>query len=234
VSPHPKDGIYINPGAEILALMRRDAGKGISEHSSDLPPGFRRPIPQSRRRGNGRTENNARAKSTNGAGAQSHTSEPLIPDREMLAQFAGLMFKHARPDGFISLRAFPDKGSKKEKPIFIEAIRIDDGDFLAITVERARQAAAWHEAAVFCPPVATFKNHANAKTENLYEGPGLSTECDQNPREARRTLERLLGPATVVGESGGEANNRRDRAQGSSSLAAEEADINKGRARTAL
>ena len=38
----------------------------------------------------------------------------LNPDREMLAQFAGLMFKHARPDGFVSLRAFPDKSKEQE------------------------------------------------------------------------------------------------------------------------
>ena len=57
----------------------------------------------------------------------------LTPDREMLAQFAGLMFKHARPDGFVSLRAFPDKSKeKKEKPIFVDPIRVGDRDFLDI------------------------------------------------------------------------------------------------------
>ena len=131
----------------------------------------------------------------------------LIPDREMLAQFAGLMFKHARPDGFVSLRLFPDKGSKKEKPIDIEPIRIDDKDFLNVTVIRATQAATWHEPAVFCPPVATFLTSKNAKTDNLCEGPCLSVECDQRPREARPTLEALLGPATAVVESGGEWTN---------------------------
>ena len=56
----------------------------------------------------------------------------LNPDREMLARFAGLMFKHARPDAFVSLRLFPDKGSKHDKPIDIEPIRIGDKDFLNI------------------------------------------------------------------------------------------------------
>jgi hypothetical protein len=32
----------------------------------------------------------------------------LNPDREMLARFAGLMFKHARPDAFVSLRLRDD------------------------------------------------------------------------------------------------------------------------------
>lgn len=108
---------------------------------------------------------------TNGGGAQHHASDPLVPDREMLGQFASLMFKHTRPDGFVSLRSFPDKGSKKEKPIHIEAIPIGDKDFLNVTVIRATQAATWHEPAVFCPPIATFLTSKNAKTENLYEAP---------------------------------------------------------------
>ena len=155
----------------------------------------------------------------------------LNPDREMLAQFAGLMFKHARPDAFVSLRLFPDKGSKKDKPIDIEPIRVGDKDFLNITVIRATQAATWHEPAVFCPPVATFLDQKNAKTSNLCEGLCLSVECDQAPRVARSTLEALLGTATAVVESGGEWTNpddRRDRAESASALAAEKADSHKG------
>ena len=57
---------------------------------------------------------------------------------------------------------------------------------------------------MFCPPVCTFKDHRNAKTDNIREGVALSVECDQAPSEARTKLEALLGPATVVVESGGE------------------------------
>ena len=128
----------------------------------------------------------------------------LTPDREMLAQFAGLMFKHARPDAFVSLRLFPDKGSKNDKPIDIESIQIGDKDFLNITLIRATQAATWHEPAVFCPPVATFRDSKNAKTDNLCEGPCLSVECDQSPYAACAALEALLGAATAVVTSGGE------------------------------
>ena len=53
----------------------------------------------------------------------------LTPDRQVLAQFTDLMFKRARRDAFISLRLFPDKGNKKERPIDIEAIRINDKAF---------------------------------------------------------------------------------------------------------
>ena len=47
----------------------------------------------------------------------------------------------------------------------------------------------------------------NAKTDNIREGVALSVECDQNPSAARDKLEALLGPATVVVESGGEWTN---------------------------
>jgi len=128
----------------------------------------------------------------------------LEPDREALLQFAALMFRNAIPDGFVSLRAFRDNDRRDEKPILIEAIQLGDADFAAILFERARQAAAWDDPAVFCPPVATFRNHQNAKTGNLLQGVDLSTECDQAPQAARSTLEALLGPATAVVESGGE------------------------------
>jgi Protein of unknown function (DUF3987)/Primase C terminal 2 (PriCT-2) len=128
----------------------------------------------------------------------------LAPDREVLLQFANLMFKNADRRGCVSLRAFLDNDKRDNKPILIEAIRLNDPDFTAIMVERARQAACWDDPAVFCPPVATFQNHQNAKADNLFEGVDLSTECDQNPQAARTTLETLLGPATVVVMSGGE------------------------------
>ena len=77
----------------------------------------------------------------------------------------------------MSLRAFRDNDRRDEKPILIEAIRLDDPDFAAIVLERARQAAAWDDPAVYCPPVATFKTPRNAKTDNLREGVDLSTSA---------------------------------------------------------
>src|SRR5262249_53659401 len=59
------------------------------------------------------------------------------------------------------------------------------------------------EKVVFCPPVATFNVRWRAKEENLAEGLVLSVECDTHPRAARAKLEQLLGPATLVVESGG-------------------------------
>jgi hypothetical protein len=131
----------------------------------------------------------------------------LIPDRDALVLFVDTMFKNADTRGYVSLRAFRDNDKRDEKPILIEAIRLNDPDFAAILFERARQAATWDDPAVFCPPVTTFQNHQNAKTDNIFEGVDLSTECDQFPLLARHRLEALLGTATVVVESGGEWMN---------------------------
>ena len=128
----------------------------------------------------------------------------LKPDREMLGQFIGFMFKNASPNGFISLRLYPDKGSDLEEAIDIQPIRVGDRELLDITVIRAAQASNWHEPAVFCPPVATFLTSQNAKTDNLCEGVAISVECDQLPQHARQTLDAILGAPTVVVKSGGE------------------------------
>jgi hypothetical protein len=131
----------------------------------------------------------------------------LPPDREMLIHFAAIIFKQASPKGYVSLRAFPDTGSRGQKALFVYPITLGDKDFARMLFEHARRAAEWNVSAVFCPPVATFRDPKNAKTDNIYEGVGLSVECDQRPLEARQTLEALLGPATIVVASGGEWTN---------------------------
>src|SRR6476646_646032 len=102
----------------------------------------------------------------------------LDPDRQMLEQFVILMFKKTKQDAFVSLRLFPDKGSRNSAPLCTESIRLSDKEFYNITMIRFEQAANWFEPAVFCPPVCTFQTHKNAKTDNLCEGPTLSVECD--------------------------------------------------------
>ena len=52
--------------------------------------------------------------------------------------------------------------------------------------------------AVFCPPIATFRDPKNAKADNLCEGIALSVECDQHAGKARQTLEAILGEPTVT------------------------------------
>ena len=88
--------------------------------------------------------------------------------------------------------------------MLIDPIRVGDQELINIAYERARQAANWHEPAVFCPPLATFKTIKSAKTDNVQEGVALSVECDAAPNAALSQLEQLIGPPTVVVASGGE------------------------------
>lgn len=139
-----------------------------------------------------------------GRAAQRQCTSELMPERHTLARFISVMFKYANPKGYVSLRAFPDKGGSSERAIFTDAIDLGSADLLDITYERARQAANWNEPAVFCPPVATFKTFENAKTDNILEGVALSVECDSNPKQALVQLEQLIGMPTMVVASGGE------------------------------
>jgi hypothetical protein len=67
----------------------------------------------------------------------------------------------------------------------------------------ARRAAQHSEAVVFCPPVAVFKTKDKAREQDIASGLALSVEYDDHPQQARAQLEQLLGPATVVVNSGG-------------------------------
>ena len=140
------------------------------------------------------------------AKANGHDPDPqkLIPYRDALVQFAEVMFRNARKDGFVSFRMFTDSGGTNKKALRIEAVRLNDPEFADLMSIMAEQAANWHQPAVFAPPVATFKNHLNAKADNIYEGVALSVECDEAPEAAREKLEVLLGETTIAIESGGE------------------------------
>jgi hypothetical protein len=100
------------------------------------------------------------------------------------------------------LRAFHEGATK---PFRITSVSLQGGlDFLCeAAIDDAYRAANSPHATVFCPPLSVFLTGENAKQKNLLEGPALSVECDQQPQEAAATLEKLLGPATVIVRSGG-------------------------------
>ena len=56
---------------------------------------------------------------------------------------------------------------------------------------------------MFAPPLAVFNNKDHAREEDIALGLVLSVECDRTPHDARRQLEDLLGPPTLVVRSGG-------------------------------
>jgi hypothetical protein len=125
------------------------------------------------------------------------------PDLVQIKRFVDALFKHADRKGFVSLRAFPHKKGNPP-PIFIEPITLNNPQFLDVVAVRAGQAATWHEPAVFCPPVATFKNAKSAAESDVLEGVTLAGECDEAPGAARAKLTGWLSEPTLAMQSGGE------------------------------
>ena len=90
-----------------------------------------------------------------------------------------------------------------DKVFSITFVRLTEGHGLIDKAyDEAARAANAGVNVVFCPPVATFSGR-NAKRVNVVDGVALSVELDAHPQAARRHLEELLGPATVVVASGG-------------------------------
>jgi uncharacterized protein DUF3987/primase-like protein len=127
----------------------------------------------------------------------------LSPDKAALERFARAVFKHAKPEGYVSARIFLDDGNEGPA-IQIEAVSVGDPQFGAVIYERARQAATWEKPAVFAPPVVTLKAARGAKESDVLEGVALSVDCDKTPSAALVLLREILGDPTVIVASGGE------------------------------
>jgi len=131
------------------------------------------------------------------------TNAPIFPNPDVvqLKRFADVLFKHAAPVGFVSLRGFQHRD---RATTFINPISLGDPQFMDVVCERASQAAAWREPAVFCPPVATFKTGKSAAEDNVLEGVTLAGELDESPNAAIAKLTEWLGEPTLAMQSGGE------------------------------
>jgi AAA domain len=132
----------------------------------------------------------------------------LEPDRDQIEIFVEAMFRHCAPEGFVSLRAFPE-GDGNGKAFRITPIGLVGGlRFLMEAAEDdARRAACNPKPIVFCPPVATFANKDRAGESDLAEAPALSLELDQKPQASCEVISRLLSPPTLVVRSGGTWTN---------------------------
>jgi hypothetical protein len=130
----------------------------------------------------------------------------LEPDRDQIEIFTDAIFRHAGSEGYISLRSFLND-NKVLKPIRTVKLKTATHRFLVdVAEDQARRAANNPEPAVFCPPLAVFNGKSEWQTRegDLFKGIVLSVECDEQPDEARRALEEILGPATAVVRSGGQ------------------------------
>src|SRR5262245_18524404 len=104
-------------------------------------------------------------------------------DRDAVAAFVNCLFRYAREDTFLNLRAFHDT-KDGAPPLFVEPVRIAAPNFIERVCERIHEAAAHPQPHVFCPPVCSFTEPNGAAAENLAEGVALSVECDSNPSVA--------------------------------------------------
>ena len=128
------------------------------------------------------------------------------PNPVDISNFIEAMFRHAKVGTYVSLRGFPNNDGKNGRPLFIEGVAVQEGNYANIfrrAVSLAKQAA--KERGVFCPPIATFTNRDHARQTDLAQGLALSVEVDQGDTiTAAERLCELLGPFTVAVGSGGE------------------------------
>jgi putative DNA primase/helicase len=128
---------------------------------------------------------------------------PAWPNYSQINAFVRVVFKHATVGKFISLRAFVDDSSNRRFAITPHKLNGNLDTLVDQAYRLAELAACASDKVVFCPPVATFTSSKQAKEADLAEGLVLSIECDAQPQAARKKLEKLLGPPTLVVASGG-------------------------------
>lgn len=126
----------------------------------------------------------------------------LSVDAAAIEAFVVALFAHATPGNYISLRCFREHGGAWAS---ISPVEVDNdlSGVIKAATEIAEFAAQEKEPTVFCPPVCTFSSRTKATEKDIAEAVAVSVECDQCPIAALGILQRLLGPPTVVVESGG-------------------------------
>jgi predicted P-loop ATPase len=129
----------------------------------------------------------------------------IAPDRQELSRFVAALFCRADPDSFVSMRAFFDLKDGFALYNEWQTVRVtgNDEDIIDAAEDLAALAALDDEAIVFAPPICTFARRDKADEASLANGLVISAELDVNPTAGRQHLEAILGPATLVMESGG-------------------------------
>jgi len=132
-------------------------------------------------------------------------SAALSADRVQLQRFIDATFPYADRDSFVSLRCFRDDVDGIALRDEWRCVRVTgNADDLVDAAEDLATLAALDDAPiVFAPPVCSFKTADKADAANLANGLVITAELDSNPGAGRARLEAVLGPATVVVESGG-------------------------------
>jgi hypothetical protein len=132
---------------------------------------------------------------------------PFTAYRDEIGRFVAALFRYAEAGTFVSLRAFCDATDGAWQYRSWPTVKIDESGLdrlVDVAWGFACRCAAADVAVCFAPPIATFRRPDKADTANLANGLVITAELDINPTAAREKLEDVLGPATVVMESGGE------------------------------
>jgi hypothetical protein len=130
----------------------------------------------------------------------------LEPDEDQIARFADALFRNADPGTYVHMRALFDDGQdgiwgfKHSRSIQING-SLDPVTDAAVGL--ARKAARAPAKVVFAPPVATFRTAAGSRESDIANGLTITVDLDANPSTGLRKLEAVLGPATLVVQSGG-------------------------------
>jgi hypothetical protein len=130
----------------------------------------------------------------------------LHADGNEILRFVDPLFRYADEGTYANLRGF-DQFDSKLPPRLIRPIKIngDLGVLVDAATEAAERMANEKRPIVFCPPICTFSNPDGAAGADLANGLTLSVEIDDGDMQlARKKLEALLGPATIIVASGGD------------------------------
>lgn len=116
-----------------------------------------------------------------------------------LSAFLDAVFRNCTSGGGIHLYAFKHDDSRRSA----ESQRVALTDLATMRIVIDRVARARSPSQVFSPPVCLFGHSDRTVTANVVEAPVIALELDDHPGESRAIAEAVLGPATIVVQSGG-------------------------------
>lgn len=127
----------------------------------------------------------------------------LEVDRGELTHFVEATFRYADEGTHAVLRTFAEGSNEVLGTVRVPLNGAGLDGLVDHAVHQATKAANARRAAVFAPPISTFLGR-RTREQDLGNGLVISVEADHASAVARRNLEYVLGPATVVVASGGE------------------------------
>jgi hypothetical protein len=129
------------------------------------------------------------------------TTAANLVNRADLDPFRSALFRYG--EGYVSVRVF-NQNDRSKPPPSIKAFRVDDPRLPDEVEKSARHAATASTPCVFAPAIATFNNPRRARRADLQNGLAIVIELDAGDTPAAvRSIEAIIGPATLVVLSGG-------------------------------